>query len=697
MIFVKNGAVPPSANKFNGCTGAHDDAVQTPVKENQLSPGLVSRRGLLHSALALATPAAAVIPRTVASVRSPNGRLTVQVWLGMDASPGLTLLFDGAVLVRCSGLGLHLEPGGPLSARLRVVGLAARPVHDRYTLACGKTREVAVLGHELAVDLQEAGSGRLLRLITRVYDDGAAFRYVVPWPANSVIVLRSEMTRFEFPCDYPCWGLDLGAFDTAHEGEFQLRRASEMPAERLFDLPLVYTTIQGDVTFAIAEADVQDYAGLYLARPADRLLSVEARLPARPDNSSTAVAWLQDTESRQSPWRVVMVGDHPGRLIESTLITTLSRPSIIADTTWIRPGKAAWDWWATVVPRGGSGPAMGNGSMMRLIDFAWASGLQYLLIDAGWYAFPDHTMPSPDIDVTQSIPDISLPVLVEYGRQRGIGLFVWVHWQHLNAQFETALAFYAHIGIKGVKVDFMNRDDQPMIDFYHRLLRSAADRRLLVDLHGATHPTGLSRTYPNLLTQEGVMGAEHNKFSSRVSSRHNVTLPFTRMLLGPMDYTPGGFRNVTPAQFHPRSVLPMVQSTRGQALAMYVVYESPFACVSDSPDTYDGAAGFDFLKAVPTTWNETRVLDGHIGAFIVIARRSGAAWFVGAMTDDHARLISIPLGFLGPGRYKATSYADGDTPTDLVIKRDMLVVCGDMVRLAVTANGGAALAIYPIT
>jgi alpha-glucosidase len=315
-----------------------------------------------------------------------------------------------------------------------------------------------------------------------------------------------------------------------------------------------------------------------------------------------------------------------------------------------------------------------------------------MLIDAGWYVAADGKLEAGD--VTRSIPGVDLPTLVEYANGRGIGLFVWVHWKALDARMDAALPLYQQLGLRGIKVDFMDRDDQDMVAFYHRLLASAARHRLMVDLHGAYPPTGLSRTWPNLLTQEGVMGAEYNKWSARVTATHNVTLPFTRMLLGPMDYTPGGFRNVAPQDFVARHRLPLVQTTRGQALAMYVVYDSPFQAVADSPDAYQGEAGAAFLRAVPATWDETRFIAGEIGSFVVTARRRASVWFVGAMTNETGRSVTIPLAFLGSGRFAATIYADGGSPTAVVIaERD--VARAEAIVLWMAPSGGGAIALRP--
>jgi alpha-glucosidase len=245
----------------------------------------------------------------------------------------------------------------------------------------------------------------------------------------------------------------------------------------------------------------------------------------------------------------------------------------------------------------------------------------------------------------------------------------------------------------------MDSDDQPMVEFYHRLLRTAVEHHLLVDLHGAYKPTGLVRTYPNYLTQEGVMGAEYNKWSARVTATHNVTLPFTRMLLGPMDYTPGGFRNATPQDFKIQFVGPEVMTTRAQQLAMYVVYESPFACVSDSPGAYRGQAGADFLKAVPSSWDETRFLGGDIGEYVVVARRRGREWYVGAMTNERARDIAVPLSFLGGGDYRLTLYSDGARPADVVTTSEEIrggrLKGAASLRLKLAPGGGGAMRFTP--
>ena len=316
-----------------------------------------------------------------------------------------------------------------------------------------------------------------------------------------------------------------------------------------------------------------------------------------------------------------MLGAKPGDLVESTILTSLADPNEIGDTSWIKPGKVAWDWWnGPVVPNVPWKAGMNDETFRHFIDFAAEFGLEYVLIDAGWYG--DHR--DGGADITRPIPEMDIPGLAAYAKGKNVGLLVWLNWEAVREQMDVAFPLYEKWGLAGVKIDYMDRKDQEIVAFYQRATRTAAKYHLTVDFHGAYAGSGEERTFPNWLTREGVMGLEYCKWSDRVTPRHNVTIPFTRMLTGPMDYTPGGFRNVTAAEFAPRNELPVVMTTRAQQLAMYVVYDSPLQMLSDTPSAYRGEPGAEFLKAVPATWDETRVLDGKIGEYVVIARRHGS-------------------------------------------------------------------------
>lgn len=624
---------------------------------------------------------------------SPDGALKVTI--SDDGQARHAVTYKGQPLLAPSPLGLVLSAGGSLTHGLKITGAATASGDTTYDLVVGKAKTVRDHYNQLSVDFQEPGGlRRQLRVIVRAYDQGVAFRYVLPrQPGLDAVDIRNEETRFDFPADYRCWGLNLGKFGTSHEGEFDPIQSSMFREHNLYEAPVVCET--GKAAFALAEADLKDYAGLYLTGRGDGGLGMQAKLSPRLDDPTVAVRTRIGGDI-VSPWRIVMVAPKAGQLIENTLPTTLSAPTKIADTSWIKPGKAAWDWWNGPSISGVAKAGMNAETLKRYIDFAAANGLEYMLIDEGWNmgAGGGGTV-RPGVDVTRPIPEIDLPGLVAYARERKVGLWLWLNWKSLDAQMDEAIPLYEQWGIKGIKVDFMDRDDQAMVDFYHRLLAKTAEHKLMVDLHGAYHPTGLIRTFPHYMTQEGVMGAEYNKWGGRITATHNVTLAYTRMLLGPLDYTPGGFRNATPATFTPRNALPYVQTTRGQAVAMYVVYDSPFGIVADSPDTYrDSPAGLDFVSATPASWDETRFVTGEIGQSVVVARRKGSDWWVGAMNNETGLTVKVPLGFLGAGSFSADIRQDGAGPTDLVASRKT-VQAGDVLILKLAPSGGAAVRLTP--
>lgn len=652
---------------------------------------LRSHRRAAVALLALSWLARPALAETL-RLDSPQQRATLEFTLSDDGQPRYRVRYAGHEVLADSPLGLDLQDA-PKSRRWRLQG-STQSAHDStYALPVGKTRQARDRYRELRVALADAQGARM-DLLFRAYDDGVAFRYVLPDAGQ--VRIRNELTGFDFPRDYPCWALNLGRFGTSHEGEYDPLAASRLRPHHLLELPLVCRADADGTTLAIAEADLRDYAGLYLTGREDGGLGVAAKLSPRLDQPQLAVSLDAGARDVATPWRVVMLGATPGALIESTLIENLNPPSTIADTSWIRPGKSAWDWWSNRRAPDVADAGMNTATMRRYIDGAHELGLEYMLIDDGWYhGSSGDGQYHADADILRPIAQIDLPGLVEYARQRDVGVWLWVHWRALEAHMDAAMAWYQRMGVKGIKVDFMDRDDQQMVDFYHRLLAKAAQHRLLVDLHGAYRPTGLARTYPNYLTQEGVLGAEYNKWSRRVTATHNLTLPFTRMLLGPMDYTPGGFRNVAPADFQPRYDAPMVMSTRAQQLAMYVVYESPFVAVADSPDAYTGAEGVQFLREVPASWDATRVLDGAIGEHVAIARRHGRDWYLGAMGNEQPRTLTLPLDFLGAGRWRATLYLDGDAP-DRVKVETREVTADQTLPLALAGSGGAAVRFEPL-
>jgi alpha-glucosidase len=631
----------------------------------------------------------------VERLRSPGGK--VEVVFMLDAGrPVYAVTYGRKTVLTWSSLGLELRQGGALSQGMESTGVVRRAHDATYRLFVGKASAARDRYRELVVTLrQREGARRTLLLFLRAYDDGVAFRYVVPAQAGlGRLDVVEERSEFRFPADHPCWAMQLRTFHSNYEKEFDPVTVGRIKPGARVGLPL---TIQpeGGPTLAIAEAGLKDYAGMYLHGVEGATNALVSRLSPHPNGDGLAVS---APAPLSTPWRVLMIGDEPGRLVESTLIQSLNDPPAF-DASWVRPGKAAWDWWSGQMAEGVPNPGMNDATMKHYIDFAAEMGLEYMLVDAGWYtpkAYGDDA--DTKADITKSVPEIDLPGLVAYAKERGVGLILWLHWVPARDQMDRAFPFYERLGVKGVKVDFMDRDDQEMVAFYHRILKKAAEHRLVVDLHGAYKPTGLQRTYPNYLTQEGVLGAEYNKWSARATPTHNVTLPFTRMLVGPLDYTPGGFRNVTRAGFEPREKAPLVMTTRAQQLAMYVVYESPLQMVADHPGAYRGQPGVEFLRDVPASWDETRVVAGEIGKYVVVARRRARDWFVGAMTNEEPRTIRLPLGFLGTGRYTLKAYADGGgaaaDPKELTVSTGT-VGPGETLTLRLGPGGGYAARLRP--
>ena len=354
--------------------------------------------------------------------------------------------------------------------------------------------------------------------------------------------------------------------------------------------------------------------------------------------------------------------------------------------SWIKPGKVAWDWYNNLNLRGVPFRAGVNNDTYRyFIDFAAKHDIPYIVLDEGWYKLGDLLTQAPGIDV---------PALVRYGSAKNVGIILWASWSTLDAQLVPALDLFAKWGAKGIKVDFMQRDDQKVVNYYSYVAREAAARKLVVDYHGAHKPAGLHRTWPNVLTFEGVKGLENNKWETLVTPAHNVTLPFTRMLAGPMDYTPGAMLNAQPQNFRPIFDRPMSQGTRVHQLAMYVAYESPLQMLADSPSEYEREAeSMEFLRAVPVVWHETRALGGEVGRHLLLARRHGAEWFVGAMTDSSRRTMPLNLSFLGAGRYTMDAWVDGINAdrNGMDYRKESRVVSGsETIQLQLAPGGGFA-------
>lgn len=634
------------------------------------------------------------------AVTSPDGSLTLSVAIaakGQPYLPGERLYYrvdyNGQPVVEDSPLGLDFAGAEALDQGLEVVGTDKRSNDSSWENPFGAKRTVPDVFNELVVALREkAAPGRRLDVVLRAYDEGVAFRYVLPkQEALDRFTIAAESTGFTFAGEAEAFALNLGRWDTSNEGEYARTPLRAIKPASLVNLPLLVELPKAKLYAALLEADLTDYAGLYVAGVEGVPNALRARLSVPPRRAFDKP--VVGTTPKATPWRVLMVGPDPARFIEHNyLILDLSAPCAIADTSWIKPGKAAWDWWSGSYATGVSfKPGMNTATMKHYIDFAARHKLEYMLVDAGWAPMSEDGRIE---DILRYRPEVDVPGIIAYGRSKGVATLLWVEWQALGRHMDEAMALYENWGAAGIKVDYMNRDDQDMVNYYEKVLRTAAAHRLTVDFHGAYKPTGQRRTWPNLLTQEGVMGLEYSKWSDRITPDYDVTIPFTRMLAGPMDFTPGAMRNAARGKFEARDIAPMSQGTRAHQLAMYVVYESPLVMVSDYPEAYEGQPGLEFIEQVPTVWDDTKVLAGEPGKFVVVARRKGDDWYIGAMTGWEGRDLDLPLDFLSEGDYQAAIFADGPDAategTSLEVTKKT-VQAGDRLLLRLAPGGGAAV------
>ncbi|HEX7652686.1 MAG TPA: glycoside hydrolase family 97 catalytic domain-containing protein, partial [Verrucomicrobiae bacterium] len=525
---------------------------------------------------------------------SPDGQLTLVV---SDAGGLHYRVFTATgPLLNDSQLGLQFGDGTTLGPGAVITATHTNRHDGIWEYHFGKRSQVRDHWQETRLTLQE--NDRCFGLVVRAYDDGLAFRYELPEASKlGRFVLTNELTEFHFAGDYRCW---YGEESSCAENLYPEDRLSTIPPHRQNTLPLL---VAGPGAYvAVAEADLLDWAGMFTSGTGTNI--VKTRLAMRKDRTGLVTS----TVPRLSPWRVLLVGKQAGDLYNSDLLLNLATPNCLGDVSWVKPGICAWDpWWTgtnTHLPQyTGLGARGDTLSEKEYIGFAAEMGWPYQLLDWNWYK-SNPTIPEPHMN---------LPEVLNFAQTNGVRLFIWMHSRDLTQTgFEKVFSTMANWGAAGVKIDFMDSDSQESVRWYEQVLKTASKYHLMVDFHGAYKPTGLARTYPNYITQEGVLGNEYNKLpGNKCSPTHTITLPFTRALLGPMDFTPGGFLNTRPADFkitYPAQVM----GTRARQLAMTVIYPSPLLVLCDSPDNYRHQPGVDFFRQLPTVWDDTRVLTASV-------------------------------------------------------------------------------------
>jgi alpha-glucosidase len=622
-------------------------------------------------------------------------------------------------------------------------------VHDRYRQAVIPLIELPLTG--LMTDsmgvwrkVKVNYPGRRIDFVVKVFNDGLAFRWVIPEQAGwTSLELLDEGSSFRVVGDPLLMASFREGFTTSHEGLYTKGRFSQVKEDTLMDMPIFLDFDKGTggvgkdfggsggrgethIYAAITEARLVDYAGMYLVRHGDMLKSELSPLPGQPggpvpvDGPVGAGAGVEAESGRvgdleagkvvavrvkavlphQTPWRVLLLGSRAGALVESNIITDLNDDCAIKDVSWIRPGKTDFHWWnGDIVADTGFQPGINFETNQYYIDFCARNGIDYHSVigygGIAWYTNDGVSYDAgPHADVTRPIPGLDMKAICDYAKGKGVGIRVWVHWRALWPMVDSAFAQFERWGIRGMMVDFLNRDDQEMVNIQTAILQKAAAHHLHIQFHGAYKPTGLSRTYPNEFTREGTLNYENDKWGRPITPDDDLNVVFTRLLAGPTDYHLGGFRAVTPAGYLAHFTRPFVLGTRCHMLAMYVVLESYMGMVCDYPEAYEGQEGFDFLRAVPTTWDETKAPVAVPGERVTVARRKGDEWWVGTINNGVGREVLLRLDWLPRGRYEATIYSDapdaGVNPNHLV-RESRMVSGGDSVVLRLAPGGGQVM------
>lgn len=638
--------------------------------------------------------------RKSVQLTSPNGKLKFSLTLERE-HPVYDIQYQKQALVQNSPLSLVFD-NGAFGEGLKMNKPVFSTKEETYELIVGKSKTVHSLSKEVVIPLEETTAPfRKINLVVRAFNDGIAFRYEFPEQPNwKSYVMYDENTAFNVVDNPKFLGMYLPSYQTSHEATYSHVKYEEIKERNLMDMPALFE-YPNHIFMAITEAAVRDYAGMYLWKENGCL---QGKLSPKLNQEQIKV---EASLPHQSPWRVFMISDRVGALIESDLLTNLNEPCKIEDTSWIKPGKTTFTWWnGNVTP---DTTFLGGNNFPTnkyYIDFAARNGLDFHSIygyaeqpwytdDGTWFGFPGENS-----DITKPVSSLNMQEICDYAKSQGVQIHLWTNWKPLYAKIDEAFALFEKWGVVGMMIDFMDRDDQEMIRIQEDFLAKAAKHHLFVQFHGSSKPSGLHRTYPNEFTREGTLNYENFKGCMVTTADHDISMPFTRLLAGAADYHLGGFRALPKDKFKIQQSNPYVTSTRCHMLAMYVVLESYLGMICDTPEAYEGQPGFEFLQTVPTTWDKTVVPDASVNEYVAIARRHGDDWYVGAINNSQARDVEIALDFLGKGDYKVTLYKDAqdtDTNPNHLIKETFTVTAKDKITVPLASDGGAAMHIQPVS
>jgi len=594
------------------------------------------------------------------NITSPDGNIQLKVGAGSKLQWSVT--HQSQAIIAPSSISLKLQSGEVLGDNAQITSSKNEKVNNK--IAALNYKKDTVEDNYTQLTLNCNGD---YGVIFRAYNDGVAYRFFTK--KKDSIIIQSEEADFNFTDDeyayipYSNQPHNHDKYECSFENTYQHIKLSQFVKDTVAFAP-VLVELANNKKAVITEADLEDYPGMFLTNgkiltglSGDFAPYVLEDKQGGHNNLQAYVTKRADyiartNGTRSFPWRVVVISTSDKDLLNNDMVYRLASPSRVEDVSWIMPGKVAWDWWSDWnISHVDFKAGINTQTYKYYIDFAAANHIEYILLDEGW---------ANSLDIMQIVPEVNLQEIIDYGKQKNVGVWLWGGWLPLDKKIDEALGKYSKMGIKGFKIDFMDRDDQKMVQFYYRMAKKAAEYYLMIDYHGAYKPTGLQRTFPNILNIEAVHGMEQLKWSNPDMPQFDVSIPFIRMIAGPMDYTPGAMRNGTKETFRPINAMPMSQGTRCHQLAMYVMYEAPFEMLSDNPTTYMREQEcLNFMSNVPTTFDKTVELDGKVSEYAAIARRKGDSWYVGAMSNWNARDITIDLSFLKDGNYEAEIFQDG--------------------------------------
>lgn len=594
------------------------------------------------------------------SLSSPDTELKIDIVI--DKSIHWSLSKSGDSLIAPSPIALELENGRVWNGSDRLTDSRTASVKDSFEAINYTRSTINDAYNELVLDFEEGYS-----LEFRAYDEAFAYRFVNR--NTTPFRVENEIAEFNFgevrQAFVPyMWDYRGGMiFNSSFEALYDEILLSEFDPDSYAMLPLLVEAENGR-KLVILEADLENYPGMYLdaAKRGKALKGVFAPYPLEFEMGgfndmnelpTKRADYIASVEGECTfPWRIVVVSDSDKELLDIDIVQKLATPSRILDTSWIKVGQSAWDWWNDWGVFGVDFKTGQNTkTYLHYIDFAAQYGLPFIVIDWGW---------TENTDLTTRNPEVDLQAIIEYGNEKDVGVFVWASWHAVKKSMDELFPVFESLGIAGLKIDFIDRDDQLAVNSTYQIAEKAAAHHLLVDYHGVFKPTGLQRTFPNVVGYEGVKGLENYKWADEDAPRYAVSIPFIRMVAGPMDYTPGAMHNVSQDKFAPIDSAPMSKGTRAHQVAMYVMYEAPFQMLSDSPSIYRKEhETTEFISRIPTVFDDTVALDGEVGEYAALARRKGDTWYISAMTNWNPRELSIDLSFLPSGNYIASVFKDG--------------------------------------